>query len=188
MAKELEVLRHVDFDWVVRLDDVWSDTVIDVPGLQTDVRNAFGKKLDQLLTSNDTRCPLGSVMLGTGGAGKTHLLNAFRRTAVARNSAFVLVDMTDVRDFWETVLQGYLDSLQMPYRDGEYQYRCLLHDFLERLPRQQSSSHIMNVLAQRKSSQLISDIQRLLQAIGAPAQTRDVEIPRCGSRHRLSQL
>jgi len=31
--------------------------------------------------------------------------------AIASRGWFVIVDMTDVRDFWETLLQGFLESL-----------------------------------------------------------------------------
>ncbi|MFW6170094.1 MAG: zonular occludens toxin domain-containing protein, partial [Planctomycetota bacterium] len=165
MTKQFEVLRHVDFDWVVRLDDVWTDDIADVPDLQREIREEFDGKLRQLGERSDTGSPLGWVLIGTGGSGKTHLLNAFRSMAVTRRVAFVLIDMTDVRDFWDTVLQGYIDSLQMPYRDGEFQYRCLLHDFLDSLPRRQQTRHVMSLLAQRQSRQLVADINMLLKTL-----------------------
>ena len=39
--------------------------------------------------------------------------------------------MTDVRNFWESVLQGYIDSLQQSF-DGEMlQYECVLRNIIE---------------------------------------------------------
>ena len=186
MKNQLDILRHVDFDWVVRLDDVWSDDLADAPDLQRTIRDEFDVKLRRLAARTDTGSPLGCVIIGTGGSGKTHLLNAFRRKAVHRRLAFVLVDMTDVRDFWDTVLQGYIDSLQMPFRDNEFQYRCLLHDFLDGLPHRQQTTHIMSVLAQRKSRQLAEDINMLLKTLAKEQRKGSRSRPKAVNRHSYS--
>src|SRR5882757_4405871 len=108
----IEVLRSVDFDWAMRLSAVWEDSPWDVAELHKDVRADFVAKIDSMKGRPNAPSPLGYPIVGPGGSGKTHLLGVFRREATRRNAAFILVDMTDVRDFWETVLQGYLDSLQ----------------------------------------------------------------------------
>lgn len=104
-------MGSIDFDYVVRLRDVWQDNTFDVNELHTSLRVEFQKKLEAIHRS--PKAPImGWPIIGSGGSGKTHLLGQFRRMAIANHSAFVLVDMTDVRDVWETLLQGYLDSLQ----------------------------------------------------------------------------
>ena len=43
--------------------------------------------------------------------------------------------MTDVRDFWETVAQGYITSLQNVLSDGRQQYAVLIDRFIGYLER-----------------------------------------------------
>lgn len=64
--------------------------------------------------------PLGYFLLDSGETGKTHLLNAVQVNLVERGFGFVLVDMTDVRDFWETVAQGNITSLQNVLTDNRF--------------------------------------------------------------------
>src|SRR5690349_4004129 len=98
----------------MRLSEVWDDAAWDVPDLHAGLRGEVVRKLDAMRTNRAGKSPLGWVIVGGGGTGKTHLLGTFRREAALRKAGFILVDMTDVRDFWETVLQGYLDSIQQP--------------------------------------------------------------------------
>mgnify|MGYP003638401115 CR=1 FL=1 len=110
--KALQTVDASQFSWACRLNDVWSDVLHDVAGLHPNLRAEFERKIEGLLAQRDIQSPLGWVLLGEGGSGKTHLLNAFRRMAVERGAYFVLLDLTDVRTFWESALQGYIDSLQ----------------------------------------------------------------------------
>jgi hypothetical protein len=65
-------------------------------------------------------------VLGNGGSGKTHLLRVLRQHCFEKGVGFVLVDMTDVKDFWETVIQGYLTSLLQEEPDGTSQLQKIL--------------------------------------------------------------
>ena len=109
--RALQALASADFDWCVRLRDVWIDNDNDVPDLHAVLREQFITQLASL-HQNKGKSPLGWPIVGSGGTGKTHLLGCFRKMTIERDAAFVLVDMTDVNDFWHTALQGYLDSLQ----------------------------------------------------------------------------
>lgn len=163
----LEAFRGVDFDWATRLDEIWRDPPFDVPELHGHVRTAFAGKLKSMSSQplGKGKSPLGWVVLGAGGSGKTHLLGAMRREAVRHGAAFVLVDMTDVRNFWETVLQGYLDALQAECRDGQFQYTILLQSFVKRLASKEDAGKVIQHFSRHKSTKLKEDIDRVLTAL-----------------------
>ena len=52
---ELDVIRSVNFDWAMRLSEVWSQPVWDIPELHSSIRSEFARKLE--------------VMRGNPGAG-----------------------------------------------------------------------------------------------------------------------
>ncbi len=143
----IEALRSVDFDWVRRLKDVWRDDPAHVPELNQAAFGAVVAAFDRMNLAS----PLGRVVVGPAGAGKTHLLGALR-ARIADRGWFVLVDMTDVRDFWETVLQGYLESLREALPDGRTQFHLLLQEVLARL-------------AQGGGTEPGADYARVLQAL-----------------------
>jgi hypothetical protein len=161
----LAVLQSVDFDWAMRLSEVWNDAAWDVPDLHAEIREEFVGKLDAMRSEPQGGSPPGWVIVGSGGAGKTHLLGVFRREAMRRKTAFVLVDMTGVRDFWETLLQGYLDSLQQPYAGERLQHQWLLENVIGRLGPKQPVAAILPLLSRRKGMDLVGDIKKILQAL-----------------------
>lgn len=128
--RALQALASADFDWCVRLRDVWIDNDNDVPDLHAVLREQFITQLASL-HQNRGKSPLGWPIVGSGGTGKTHLLGCFRKMTIERDAAFVLVDMTDVNDFWHTALQGYLDSLQELVFDQTTQQDVILRRFLK---------------------------------------------------------
>lgn len=122
----LNVLETADFDWVKRIDKVWSDDATDVAGIHGDVRKNFAKALTKLAGRNDSASPLGWVVTGPGGSGKTHLLSAFRRETWEKDGFFILADMSGVKDFWETLLLHVVHSLRVPEPNGRPQCLRLL--------------------------------------------------------------
>ncbi len=163
---ELEVIRSVNFDWAMRLSDVWNDPAWDIPELHSSIRMEFGRKLGVMREHAAVGSPLGWVIVGGGGTGKTHLLGSFRREATRRKCAFVLVDMTDVRTFWESVLQGFIDSLQQSFGSEAFQYEWVLRNIIERLGPSKPVTQILSILAERKSKDLQGDIGKVLSALG----------------------
>jgi len=127
---ELDVFRSADFDWVRHLDSIWEDCTYDVPGVHEEIRKEFEAKIIQYAAAEDRHSPLGWIIQGMPGSGKTHLMGAFRKMATSLGANFVMVDMTDIHDFWETVLQGYLSSLQQPFEKGKLQSELVLECLL----------------------------------------------------------
>lgn len=127
MSTALSALRSVDFQWTTHIDSVWHELPFHVPEFQADACATLTERLVELAESQQAPSPLGVPVLGPAGAGKTHLLNALRTAAWAREVFFVLVDMTDVSNFDETLLLGTLRSLSQPDGEGLPQWHALLH-------------------------------------------------------------
>lgn len=108
----LTALAGADFDWALHLRGVWRDLPHDVPALHAEARTEILGDLERTAASADPCSPLGRVVVGQAGAGKTHLLAALRAAVTAKGWTFVLVDMSDVHDFWATTVLGWINSLQ----------------------------------------------------------------------------
>lgn len=132
MLDPIVALRRVDFDWVAHVDQIWRDSATDISELQVEARAELADRIDILRASHSEFSPLGLPLIGAAGAGKTHLLGVLRRKALEAGMFFVLVDMTDVHNFWDTVLLGYLRSLQQPGHQGRRQLDNWLAGILKR--------------------------------------------------------
>ena len=128
--RALKALKEVDFDWTMHVKSVWRDSSYDVDGLHQSARRQIIDELDRLKKTTEIFSPLGQALVGEGGAGKTHLIGTVRKYAFSQGIGFILVDMTDVHQFWETVLQGYISSLQENDAEGVPQYQSILNQLL----------------------------------------------------------
>jgi hypothetical protein len=128
-APALRALEKVNFEWTMHTKSVWQELDADVAELHVEQRHKIFSELERLRTATATTSPLGLPVLGSAGSGKTHLVAAARAYTRQHDISFILVDMTDVHDFWDTVLQGYVNSLQVPDDEGIQQFQRLL-DFL----------------------------------------------------------
>lgn len=159
--KGLAALKLASFDWVMRLDDVWRPSPYDVPELNAHIRQGV---LDTCRTLAATS-PLGWVIVGPAGAGKTHLLAGLRREASSARIYFILVDMTDVKGFWETVLLGYLNSLREP--ENQPQGRRLIVDLLTYLGLSQDKAYRYAIaLGKIPRETLVENTTKVIQKLG----------------------
>lgn len=117
----LKALMQADLEWVTHIKRIWQPPIGDVPELHQKAKRKLYTSIDRLNADTSIESPLGIPLLGPGGVGKTHLLRVVRQHAYERGMGFVLVDMTDVHDFWETVVQGYISSLLEAEPDGKTQ-------------------------------------------------------------------
>jgi len=176
-GRALGALSAIDYDWTMHLRSVWSDPAFDAPQIHAEWRREFGSRLDRLETEKGSNSPLGWLMVGQPGSGKTHWLSICRKQAAERGCGFVLVDMTDVREFWSTVLQGYLDSLQQEWQPGKLQQQVLLEKFLGRFRINVSVSDAIKYLASYPAERLAQAISRLVDVIRK-------QHPRQGTQHQ----
>jgi DNA helicase HerA-like ATPase len=165
-VNELALARAMDFDWVLQLSSVWEDSPYDTPELHRATRVQFESELDAMRIKDATRNPTGWVVTGRGGAGKTHLLSSFRASTTAREATFVLVDMTDVRDFWDLVLQSYIHSIQQPVLNNDTQLDKILNAIIDRMrPKNRDSAEILEILKNRPADLLAKDLNKIVQTL-----------------------
>jgi Helicase HerA, central domain len=133
MNAALRAFRSVDFNWTHDLQSVWSDPVFQVDELH---RMLIDQIVDDFLlgTKQPTSNPIGKVILGEAGAGKTHLIGTLRRRVWQAGGWFVLLDIIGITDFWATTALGFLNSLQQPMPSGASQYAAVLGTIVKRIP------------------------------------------------------
>jgi hypothetical protein len=92
-------------------DDVWiSHNDIHVDGLHAKAWRAIERAVADAQESSGPS-PLGVVLQGPAGSGKTHLLGQVREYVQSHDGYFVMLDLLDPSDFWRTLLSSLLDSL-----------------------------------------------------------------------------
>lgn len=89
---------------------------------------ALGDALSALddARSATTTSPLGVVIQGQAGSGKTHLLGQVRERVQQSGGYFYLVQLLDAAGFWRSVLGGMLESLGRPGKTRETQLKDIL--------------------------------------------------------------
>lgn len=126
------VLRAVDFDWTRRLDSVWRNVNYHVEelhqGVEDSLMNEFARGFRDVEWS-----PVGRVLMGQKGVGKTHLLGQMRQRVWHEGGWFILLDFVDVKDFWQSTALSFLDSLRRPMIADAAQYEVMLKRLAQRL-------------------------------------------------------
>jgi hypothetical protein len=133
MSAALQALRAVDFNWTRDLQGVWSDPVSNVDELH---RFLIDQIIDEFFirTKKPTDNPIGKVILGEAGAGKTHLIGTLRRRVWQAKGWFVLLDVIGVTEFWATVALGFVSSLHQKMPNGRTQYESILSAIVNGIP------------------------------------------------------
>ncbi len=162
----LTAFEAVDFQWTQTLDSVWQDPRYDVPSLHQKERRDVLTKLRGMAASIETGSPLGWVFVGPAGFGKTHLLSAIRREVLGIPASFILVDMSDVHDFWETVLLGFIDSLQRPAGPTDRTQAQLVVQHIVSQVRGGDGALLTSELAALRPPRLAREIDELVQRLG----------------------
>lgn len=125
-ALQRDALASLRLTWAPTSDDLWrAQNATHVHGLNehavADVMDAFDDAF------RDTgSAPLGVVIRGTAGTGKTHLLGQVRERVQSEGGFFFVVELLDASSFWESVRSGILESLGRPGAQRETQLKDLL--------------------------------------------------------------
>jgi hypothetical protein len=101
---ELDAFRSVDFDWTRQLRSIWRDPPYHVASLHhariDNLVDYFTRKTREPDPADE---PLGRVIVGPAGYGKTHLIGELRRRIWEMEGWFVLLDFVGIKDFWSSV-------------------------------------------------------------------------------------
>ena len=123
-----EALAALRFNWAETPDDVWTTSPYHVEGIHEDAERAVRAGIKDAVDSNGPS-PIGLVLQGQKGVGKTHLLGWVRREVQNQGGYFFLVSLSAGTMFWSDVVQHVLSGLMKPDDEGELQ----LTRFLRRL-------------------------------------------------------
>jgi hypothetical protein len=125
--RALNELRRLD--WAPTQDDVWSRLDFHIDGLNGDV-GATVVGAYATAEASTGASPVGLVIHGRHGAGKTHLIRwAREQVQQQRHGYFFLMGIADGKTFWPNVVSAFLRGL---HRSGSYRHPQLAV-LLERL-------------------------------------------------------
>ena len=114
-TEELTALAALTFNWTRALDDVWTEQRYHVEGLHAETADLIRKGIREAAV-DDAR-PLGIVIQGERGVGKTHLLGWTRERVQQAGGYFFLIGDLFTKAFWEQVLGSVVEQL-LPLPDG----------------------------------------------------------------------
>jgi Helicase HerA, central domain len=122
---ERRALAALRFNWAPTPDDVWRSTRYHVDGLHRDVMRmvleGVGEAWDHVESS-----PVGVVVLGQRGSGKTHLLGSVRERVQADGGYFFLVSVMEASAFWGSLALSMLDGFSREPDGDASQLRVFL--------------------------------------------------------------
>ncbi|WP_405086547.1 helicase HerA domain-containing protein [Microbispora sp. NBC_01389] len=124
-GRERDALAALRFNYAKVPDDVWRPLPFHVGALHQQTAKAI---LDGFIEAEESAdaSPIGLVIQGQRGVGKTHLLGWARQAVHEEDGYFFLVGLLDARSFWESVLLSMLDSLSRPMPGAGTQLKELL--------------------------------------------------------------
>ncbi|MCO8271794.1 DUF87 domain-containing protein [Actinoplanes sp. TRM 88003] len=123
--EERAALAALRFSWAQAADDVWRPSPFHVDGLHPAVVRDVLDSLAEAGFSPDAN-PIGLVLEGRHGSGKTHLLGWVREQVQQQGGYFFLIGLLDGRTFWDGVLIFLLSGLTRTVPGSESQLRLLL--------------------------------------------------------------
>lgn len=121
-----EALRALRLGWAPTADDMWhAQSALHVGGVHDDALDDVMAGFADARGMTDSS-PLGVVVRGQAGSGKTHLLGQVRERVQGDGGYFFLVQLLDAANFWQSALAGILDGLGRPGGSRDTQLKDLL--------------------------------------------------------------
>jgi uncharacterized protein DUF87 len=129
---EREALAALRFRWVEAPDDVWTYSPYHVDGLHQDVERTARAGIGDAVASTGPS-PVGLVLQGSKGVGKTHLLGWVRREVQRADGYFFLIQLTGGEAFWPDTAEAIVRGLSRPVESGARQLVLLLERLCARI-------------------------------------------------------
>lgn len=107
--EEREALEQVQFNWAVSAEDVWSPVPHHVPGLHARQAQTLLRAVPK--PAGVARNPIGIVLQGQAGVGKTHLLRWLRQEVEVQDGYFFLIRLVEGQEFWRSAVHGVVKGL-----------------------------------------------------------------------------
>ncbi|HZN17669.1 MAG TPA: DUF87 domain-containing protein [Micromonosporaceae bacterium] len=122
---ELKALSGLRISLAPTRDDVWRRSEFHVDTLHRQVAEAILDAIGDARDSPDAS-PVGVVVQGQRGSGKTHLLGWIRERVQRQDGYFFLVSLLDGTRFWASVAHSMLNGLTRRVDGHETQLRMFL--------------------------------------------------------------
>ncbi|ROP38191.1 ATP-binding protein [Saccharothrix texasensis] len=129
--RQREALAALRFNSAETPNDVWQTSPSHVEGLHVNAERRIRAGIADAKASTASS-PIGLVLQGQKGAGKTHMLGSVRRIVQGQGGYFFLVELTTAADFWNDVADAMRRDLRRTTDDGELQLTVLLRQLCER--------------------------------------------------------
>lgn len=160
------------FSTVNASEDVWQPVPFHVPEMHPAASYALRSGLDAA-TDSPVTSPIGVVLEGGAGSGKTHLMSWLREQVIQRDGYFFLMGILDARNFWESAVVSVQDGLARVGTDEETQLKRFLRNLTRRmqLPRKTQQAIIGNQTVTREDLDLfIEALYDIDRRVGREAQ------------------
>lgn len=126
MTEQLrEALAVLRFNSAETPDDVWHTSPFHVDGLHARAEHRIRTGIADARASTGAS-PVGLVLQGQKGVGKTHLLGSVRRMVQQQDGYFFLVELTSGDAFWDDVADAMRSELRRADDNGDLQLTALL--------------------------------------------------------------
>ena len=115
---QLQALSVLRLDWATTPDDVWGALPEHVPALHEQVSRRILEGVAAAKRSSGGS-PLGLVIQGEKGSGKTHLLGSVREQIQVDGGYFFLIGLSHGELFWANTVEAILDGLWRAGGNGQ---------------------------------------------------------------------
>ena len=151
------------FHSVCHRHDIWKQDPFDVPSIHREARETFESLVEQATTPPGTTAGRILLLLGESGAGKTHLMRAFRSHVHGNNLGYcAYMQMTaSTNNYGRYVLSNVIDSLDRPYSEPLLEasgLTCLSKDLVDSLPQALDAVRTLRDIELNLSSQQLGDL------------------------------